>query len=181
MPPAMDASSSGEAQRPSATEYNTFVGQIELRAIWLQRAKIVNAAGPVTPEHAAIRVEARAEWEPWGAGFQALHQFTIRVETPDTVLAEIEVTFGLHFASGQPMTEPLFAIFQDVNLPVNTWPYVREFVSTTMGRMNWVPFTLPALKRGAPPVLSNQAPSASPARRRRRHKPEPEESPDQKP
>jgi hypothetical protein len=179
MPPTTDEPLGTEAQRPSASEYSSYVGQIELRAIWLQGAKVVNAAGPVTPEHAAIRVEARAEWEPWGSGFQARHRFTIQVETPDTVLAEIEVTFGLHFASGQPMTEPLFAIFQEVNLPVNTWPYVREFVSTTMGRMNWAPFTLPALRRGAPPLLSNQAPSPSPGRTRRR-KPEPGESTDQR-
>lgn len=132
----------------SREDYATFIGQIELVEIWLHEANVVNKHGPQTPEQATFRFSSKATWESQPAGFRIFHHYSVCVEAADALFAEVNVTFGLDFASKEPMTEAVFAIFEDVNLSVNTWPFLREFVSTTMGRMNWIPFTLPALKKG---------------------------------
>ncbi len=151
--------------RPSVTadQYAAFIRQIELAALWLHDAHIQNHAGPDTPERAVIAIASDAEWADQGDGFRVLHHYHVSLMATDTALAGIDVTFGLRFTSASPMTDAIFGHFEEVNLPVNTWPYLREFVATTLGRMNWLPFTLPALKRGAgsnTPATSTERPRA---------------------
>lgn len=153
----------------TAERYAEFIGQIELTAIWLHDARIQNHSGPETPERAVFAIESDAEWQDQPDGFRVLNHYHVRIEAADTVLADVEVTFGLHFRSGSPMMDEIFTLFHDVNLPVNTWPYLREFVATAVGRMNWQPFTLPTLKRGTrPPDWERQAARTSTAARRKR-------------
>ena len=56
------------------------------------------------------------------------------------------------------MSEELFTVFQEVNLPVNTWPYLRSFLADGLGRMGWPPMTLPAFKTGiqSPSVMQER-------------------------
>ena len=129
-------------------EYATFIRQIELVHVWLDEANLANLRGPNAPEHAAVQIESSASYEPWEEGFQAIQSYEVLVVEGGEVLADIEVRFGLRFTSKEKMTDDRFIVFREVNLPVNTWPYLREFVSTTLGRMGWQPITLPALKRG---------------------------------
>ncbi len=137
-----------EAAKVSPTDYATFIGQIELTNIWLESSRVTNQHGPTAPEQASLAISNQARFEPAADGFNAYQGYRVRFDESDAVLAEIEVTFGLRFRSAQPMTDEIFAIFREVNLPVNTWPYLREYISTTMGRMGWMPVALPALKRG---------------------------------
>ncbi|MGV2384308.1 MAG UNVERIFIED_CONTAM: hypothetical protein LOD86_03430 [Thermobifida fusca] len=132
----------------SPDEYSAFIQQIELQDIWLREARVTNNLGPQTPEQSTLKFEVDATWEPLPGGFRALHRYRVLFETTDELLAEIDVTFGVDFTSDIPMTDEIFAIFQDVNLPVNTWPYLREFVATVMSRMGWAIFTIPAFKTG---------------------------------
>ena len=137
-----------ERPAPSREEYARFIGQIELEQIWLATVHIENSHGPRTPEQATFRFSSDAQREPSTHGFRIFHHYNVRIEGVDSCLAEFDVTFGVDFASTLPLTDALFVIFEEVNLPVNTWPFLREFVSTTIGRMGWLPFTIPALKQG---------------------------------
>lgn len=159
----------GEREAVDPKAYAAFIGQIELRSIWLADARVVNAAGPETPASGTLSVEEKARWEPVATGFRAFHGYHVRLGEGDETAARIEAEFGVEFLSAEPMTDALFAVFSRVNLPVNTWPYLREFVATTMGRFGWAPFTLPALKRGTPrkPRAEVQAGEVKPKRTRR--------------
>ncbi len=132
----------------SREEYAQFIGQIDLSNIWLHKAHTNNMHGPQTPDQATFRFISTARWEPWDGGFRIFHHYIVHVETVDSPLAELDITLGVDFVSKLPLTDEIFTIFGDVNLPVNTWPFLREFVSTTVGRMGWIPFTIPALKQG---------------------------------
>ena len=146
-----------------------FIGQIELTDIWLIQAHVANRHGPHTPVEAAVSFESEATWHTWERGFCVEHAWRVHFDSPDVRLAEVEVTFGLRFSSQQAMTDRVFAVFREVNLPVNTWPYLREFVATTLGRMGCQPFALPALKQGTEPARrAAQSRSAEPARPHRR-------------
>jgi hypothetical protein len=141
---------SAEAISPAA--YNAFIQQIELRAIWLRSADVKNAYGPGAPKEAAIAIGKDASYEQIAAGFRTIQQYTLRIEGADTLAAEIKVEFAADFASHEPMTDGIFTLFKEVNLPVNTWPYLREFVANTLGRWGWEPFTLPAFKSNPRPT-----------------------------
>ena len=128
--------------------YNAFIGQIELSSIWLSSSSIENSGGPGNPGEASIEIAASARWESVEDGFLAFQAYDVKIEVTDSKVANISVTFGLGFKSEQAMSEELFTVFQDVNLPVNTWPYLRSFLADGLGRMGWPPLTLPAFKTG---------------------------------
>ena len=128
--------------------YNAFIGQIELSSIWLHSSSIDNSCGPGNPGEAGVEIVASAHWESTEVGFVAFHAYEVTIKVTDSKVASISVTFGLEFQSDQSMSEDLFAVFQDVNLRVNTWPYLRSFLADGLGRMGWQPLTLPAFKTG---------------------------------
>ncbi len=132
----------------SPQSYAAFIGQIELHTIWLSEVRVRNYCGPDAPDHNSVRISSKAKWELTLSGFRAFTEYKVRLKSDDAPSLDLDVTYGLDFVSSEPMTDEIFLIFRDVNLPVNTWPYLREFVSTTMGRMNWAPFTLPTFKTG---------------------------------
>lgn len=140
--------------------YAEFIGQIELDTIWLASAKVDNRVGPGTFESVSIQIQDSARWEPTEMGFRSFSQYSVRFSgKANKPLAKIEATFVVDYASIAPMTADVFTIFQEANLPLNTWPHLREYLSTTLARMNWPPFTLPALKRGARSSVPGEVPS----------------------
>lgn len=155
------------------TTYAAFIGQIELRSVWLRSARIDNGHGRTQPEDLSIIVDGQSRWERTPEGFRAFQTYKIRLGHPGpTSVAEIEVTFAADYESSQQMSEGLFEVFRESNLPLNTWPYVREYVATTVGRFGWIPVTLPALKIGTPPRSipkeTHPASSAQPKKRARK-------------
>ena len=179
---------------PTPEEYAAFIGQIELEAVWLGEAHVFNAFGPgldnepvgmyteeggedargpgpgrpvATDVSTDVAVESSAGWSPYQDGFHAWYQYGLQINRSDGAPIEIEVVFGLRFRSERPMTSPIFELFKEVNLPVNTWPFLREFVHSMTGRMGWTPITLPALKRGTTAARHPPADQPAPAKRKR--------------
>jgi len=59
----------------------------------------------------------------------------------------IKCKFCFVYSSKLEFTEEFFETFKKANLPINTWPYFREFVYNITSRMYIPPLTLPLLKR----------------------------------
>lgn len=156
----------GAENIPTPAEYNSFISQIELHSIWLSSAQIENRHGHEKPERATVQVKSKASWEPDVSGFKVFHTYNIVITKDTEAAAEVKVIFGLLFNSDQAMTDDIFRVFQDVNLPVNTWPYLRSFLADMLGRMGWIPFTLPTFKYGI--KSGDSAPVARSSRTRRR-------------
>jgi hypothetical protein len=153
---------------PTPEEYSAFIGQIELLDIWLTEAHIRNQHGRRAPGRSGIAfMTPDPTWVATDGGFDVRFPYVVRFADGDTVHAELSITFGLNFSSGQPMTQAIFEVFKHVNLPVNTWPFLREFVSASLGRMGWEPFTLPALKVGAANAANAEKPERATAPKRR--------------
>jgi len=60
---------------------------------------------------------------------------------------EVHAEIIVEYSSKKRITNAIFDIFKKVNLPVNTWPYFREYVHNCTARFNLIPLVLPALKR----------------------------------
>jgi hypothetical protein len=136
---------------PTPEEYAAFVGQIDLLDVWLVEAHVENRHGSRSPHHAGVAITSEdPAYDNAEDGFSVRFPYEVRFDEGAVNHARIRLELGLRFSSRQSMTDHIFSVFKDVNLPVNTWPFLREFVSTTLGRMGWQPFTLPALKQGVP-------------------------------
>lgn len=154
-----------------AEAYATFIGQIELEAIWLVSSRITNYVGTRQPIQAELIIESRPQWNPRPTGFDVELTYTVAVRGEQAAALEIEAAYGLSYASRQPMTDEMFAMFAEANLPLNAWPYLREYVASVFGRVGWLPFTLPALKRGVPPTETDDEPAhPTPPKRPRKRK-----------
>jgi hypothetical protein len=103
-------------------------------------------------------------------------KMTAKVLGPDpavTLRAVFELTYRL--PEGFTASDETLGRFAEINATFNAWPYWREFVQTTMARMNLPPFTLPVF-RLRPPADSTkergQSAAESKGRRgRRKHEP----------
>ncbi len=58
----------------------------------------------------------------------------------------IDCVFCLRFAADKPFTQEFFNRFKRINLPVNTWPFFREFIFNISSKMNIPPLSIPLLK-----------------------------------
>ncbi len=148
-------------------QYADFVRQIELTDIWLARCSVENHYGPGAPAEAKLQISSHDTFEIQPDGFDAYVEYRVAIlDVPSSdMLGVVLVEFGTHFLSPRTMTPELFAVFSRANLPVNTWPYLREFVQTITARMNWQAVTLPAYKVnvGAGEQRSRGEPSAEEA------------------
>ncbi|MHC1727272.1 MAG: hypothetical protein AB9866_14910 [Syntrophobacteraceae bacterium] len=60
---------------------------------------------------------------------------------------KVTCSFGLKYSSEAGISDDFMEIFKARNIPLNTWPYFREFVQSITQRMNIPPLTLPLLKQ----------------------------------
>ena len=138
------------SSRALTDTYSEFIAGIELRYLWLAALEVRNDHGPTTPQPGGVRVEDEATWEPRDGGFRIYHVYDLVFSgagDTETPIATLRVTYGLEFSSALPLTDELFEVFSTVNVPVNTWPHLRELVASMLGRFGWQPFALPTLKR----------------------------------
>ncbi|HTW92419.1 MAG TPA: hypothetical protein VMH22_12020 [bacterium] len=68
-------------------------------------------------------------------------------DEPKIPLLRISCTFEVVYRVAKPMTKDYFQIFCTNNLPLNTWPYFREYVQSTVVRMGLPPLVLPVVRR----------------------------------
>jgi hypothetical protein len=105
--------------------------------------------------------------------------------SPDSPIF-MHVTFALEYHSGEISRFPdsVLEEFARVNGVYNAWPYLREYVQTTVSRMNLPPLLLPLLRVG-PPAVEQKRDSgigekrlrpAAPVRLKRQHERKPSAS-----
>lgn len=144
-PPSVPVDGAGLA---TPEQYNAFVTGIDLRFLRLAHCQIDARArydgGTLSP----VVTEGSVSYSAEDDGFIVFHELIFDAQPADAAgtRATVRATFEIEYTSETPMTDPLFALFRAHNLPVNVWPFFREFVNTALGRVAWPPYLLPALK-----------------------------------
>ncbi|HEV2527153.1 MAG TPA: hypothetical protein VGT61_01715 [Thermomicrobiales bacterium] len=141
------------AGQPSAYDrYVDLIRGIELQDVWLAESDVTNHVGPtINPEYdlqVMTRASYRQQTEDGRHELVAFQDFKLVYSDEARELATVRVLFALSYQVPFPVTDDLWNVFKEQNLPVNAWPFLREYVSTTLGRMGWTPLTLPAIKIG---------------------------------
>lgn len=124
----------------------------------------IRSAGDVEQVRLIIQHSARVPHPP-DAGILYVHaSFDLEVlademKTPAVTLkATFELKYNLPEDLGDATSEEL-AAFAETNAVFNAWPYWREFIQSTLVRMNLPPILLPVF-RLSDHVAANEGPSA---------------------
>ena len=78
---------------------------------------------------------------------KALATFELNVPTTDSneTILLIKVEYEVLMKIKENLPTEFWNIYKSVTLPIQIWPYFREFVQNTTSRMNIPPLTLPIL------------------------------------
>jgi hypothetical protein len=134
-----------QKQVSSFKGYNDFVAQIGIAALRIVSAQINILDYSYFPSSAEVKWRMRASYEKAEDKFNVSHRYNVTILDKETkeAKAKISVTFYVVYSSKIPISDDLFEIFKVRNLPLNTWPYFREFVHNATMRMGWPPFISP--------------------------------------
>lgn len=151
-PPAADSARAAGA-RVTAAVYNEFIAGVDLHSIRLAGADIRARAAPARKKLLpAIRESSR--FENHEDHVVVIHELTFSGTYKDQTepAVSIRAEFEVRYASSVRMTDAIFLEFQRRNLPLNTWPYFREFVHAALARTGWPVFVLPVYKASGAPL-----------------------------
>jgi len=126
-------------------DYNSFIRGLDIKDIRLISATIENIERSYMPSEAVIRWRIASSYENKENRIEVIHRYNVRVLEKDIDLkAKIKVVFCVTYESGTPMNDDYFERFKTRNLPLNTWPYFREYIHNSLSRMGWPSFVAPA-------------------------------------
>lgn len=143
---------------PTPDQYQRFLDRTELRNARLIESEARANAVFQDPSVIVYDIDVQTKCVPYEEGFEAVQDCTVsfsRVEEEDGEesgsVGKVRVQYGFFYeAALQDIAEEdldaYFYIFERVSLPVNAWPFIRQFVHDMTQRMNWPPLMLPLLK-----------------------------------
>ena len=125
--------------------YNGFIRGLDISDVRLTSATIENIECSYMPSEAVIKWRTASSYENKGNRIEIIHRYNVRVlEKNIDLKAKIKVVFCVTYESETPMNDDYFERFKTRNLPLNTWPYFREYIHNSLSRMGWSSFVAPA-------------------------------------
>lgn len=144
--------------RVTAAVYNAFIAGVDLHSIRLAGAEIHAHAMPARKKLLPT-IRETSRFENQEDHVFIIHELTFSgtyKDEPEPAVS-IRAEFEVRYSSSERMTDEIFAEFRRRNLPLNTWPYFREFVHAALARTGWPVFVLPVYKAvGAPLAPSGE-------------------------
>lgn len=135
----------------SPETYNEFIRQIELSNIYLIQSTIVRDRMPTMQVDVPLKftIDRKAlKFEILEDGFISKIKLDINLldEESDKPFATIKTVWAAIYISKQEITREIYEVFKERNVPVNIWPYFREYVYSTISRMHLPQLTLPVFR-----------------------------------
>jgi hypothetical protein len=135
------------AKEESADErYLRFLRGLELRTIRLKSAQVENLSGAQPADRLVVTVLRNVlDKTTDSAGFHADIQYDVVFGKEDAPSARIAVVYTASYDAKAETTDAMINRFAKSNIPLNTWPFLREFIAGMLGRMGWETLNLPLL------------------------------------
>ncbi len=128
-------------------EYRRLLEGIELENIILKASK-TEINHELLSENMTVSSKENASYTITKDGFDVENKHIVIVKNKDKKnVIRIEGNFLILFHSKEAITDAFFDVYKEISLPLNVWPFFREFVNSMTARMNIPPLTLPLLKR----------------------------------
>jgi hypothetical protein len=140
----------------SDVDYAEFIGQLALDDVSLQSASVRRLKGGPDSGLSDVILTDSVWWKGMnpdcfdsgkyiGDGFEVFHKYVAHaLDKNRRKTARIEVEFSLYYLSLIPMDDETFEVFSETTVPLNTWPYLREYLDSTLGRLGLTGYTLPS-------------------------------------
>ncbi|MFC2020599.1 hypothetical protein ACFLU1_02220 [Chloroflexota bacterium] len=130
--------------------YNDFISQVDMVTINVLSADMKQSGCDELPEkyRIGIKMKARFENNEEESKFDIIQTYalTMRDIKQKKNVAKLSVTFCVVYSSDIPMTEKYMDVFVNTNLPLNTWPYFREFSHNNLARMGFIDVVAPVVR-----------------------------------
>lgn len=129
--------------------YINFIKQIEILNIYLKKGKIELKNENIIIPQTFLRTKENLSYVIVDEEkFKTYHDYYIKFVNKKTrkIDVSIECSFVVVYTSKIKINDEIFKTFSKINVPLNTWPYIREFVQNALQRLNLPPLTLPARK-----------------------------------
>jgi preprotein translocase subunit SecB len=128
--------------------YRKILESLQLRKLYLQNFK-GQIHLDIIPKAAIVDIACRAKFVLKAENQVEISQtwnIVARDKKSKSECIRISVTYCLVLDSKEKFTKDFFEIYEKTSLPLNVWPFVREFVNSMTARMNVPPLTLPLFK-----------------------------------
>ncbi|GGJ55116.1 protein-export chaperone SecB [Deinococcus roseus] len=136
--------------------YSEFIRTLELKHIRLTSCKVESHVSRPQPRKLQVELDFGSALvsEPSEGQFEIQTRMTVKFTEKESQKehAVLESSFVLTYTAEGEITPEILDVFIQQNVPVNAWPYHREFVQSTMQRMEWPSFVLPPFKTSAAPT-----------------------------
>ncbi len=139
---------SSEKKKLSREEYNSIINGMELQELFLIKGNFYLNSEHLA-EKSSVNINTSAVLEKIDEEKSiVIHKYELKVSDKDSKknLLKINANYKLVFFTEKKFSEEFFEVFKNANLPINTWPYFREYVNNITFRMNLPPLTLPLFK-----------------------------------
>lgn len=149
-------------------KYNQFIQDLDLQNIYLVASRtevkrFPNALG--LHFHIEKEIKPPLPFDPSVnrvGGFQAAIKYGLVIldhqpveGEPSDPLVIIEAVWAAAYASKRQPSKEEFALFAEQSLPLNLWPYFRQYVQNTTFQIGFPPLVLPVFK--VLPLIKEQA------------------------
>jgi hypothetical protein len=133
----------------SPDQYNDILKGLVLKNVRISSAQFKSASLRGKTE-LSVDMSYAAEWQKSKEKLiliTAHCQFVAREESSNDEAVRISADYEVLLKTTNEFTNEFFAIYKDLSLPINVWPFFREFVQSILGRIGYPPYTLPLLVR----------------------------------
>lgn len=134
----------------SPSDYKKILKQIELKEIALEACSLRTRRDKLSEgKSLKVLLSGDVSYEFVSNEIVLVYQEYTLIATALTkkdYAVSLQCTFRLRYYSQETLSSEFLEVFKTRNVPLNTWPYFREFVQNMTQRMNIPPLTLPLLK-----------------------------------
>jgi hypothetical protein len=128
-------------------KYTGILKTMKLKELYLESCSVDHKRENVLKSKGIqILVKDRASFTQEDDKVKVFHKYFLTGKSPEMekdYAIKISVSFCLRYITTSTIEKEFFDIFKDINLPLTSYPYFREFVQNTVQRMNIPPITLP--------------------------------------
>ena len=127
--------------------YSKYLDSVRLLNISLRESKTKYFGDLQPPKKQELSVSDSTNYSKKEDLYEILQKYVITGKTGKKKILEISATFCVILKSDKELSDEFFEIYNEISLPINTWPFLREFANSMTARMNISPLTLPLLRR----------------------------------
>ncbi len=134
--------------------YNNFIGSLALEDIYISDLSFKRSGNLPTDIQVPVKVTIKPTKNEYQKVDTNLYEITHRVlfkleyiqERQRKVFFEFKATYKLIYRTKFELTDEIFKIFVERNVPINVIPFLRETISNSMYRAGLPPILLPLAK-----------------------------------